>query len=95
MVIDKDCVLQTPLWYHKELQLQTIPQWNSRGVRTIGDLLNQNWRAIITQNEFEEYYQLKTNFLEYESVKMIVKECMTRKDMPLHNHLNPQNSFPI
>ena len=30
MVIDKDCVLQTPLWYHNELQLQTIPQWSRR-----------------------------------------------------------------
>ena len=31
MVIDKDCVLYTPLCYHPELQLQIIPEWNNKG----------------------------------------------------------------
>ena len=61
MVIDKDCALQSNVWYHPELQLQIISEWNNREVVTVWDLLN-HYRVVRSQNESGEFCQSKSIF---------------------------------
>ena len=58
MVIDMDCILHIQLWYHLEMQSQLIPECNTKGVRTIWDMVSQN-RCALSQQEFEDFYQLR------------------------------------
>ena len=55
-------------------------------------MLNSN-RGIMSQEEFEDNYQIKTHFLEHGRVKMIIKEFLARKEMSLYDKLNRQNSM--
>ena len=38
-VIDNDCVLYTPIWYHPEFQLLINPEWNRKIIRKICDVI--------------------------------------------------------
>ena len=90
MIINKDWVLHAPIWHNPELRVQTIPEWNKKSIRTKWDLLTSN-QGTMSQEEFEDYYQRKTNFLEYGRVKIMVKEFLSDKEMPLYNEINHQN----
>ena len=85
-------VLHTPIWYNPEFRLQIVSEWNRKGIKTVRDVLTSN-RSIMTQVEFENYYSVKTNFLEYGRVKTRVKEFLTDKEMPRYEELNPQNKI--
>ena len=45
----------------------------------------------MSPEEFEEYYPIKTNFLEFGKVKIMLKEFLTHKEIPLYNEKNPEN----
>ena len=43
--------------------------------------------------EFEERFDLKTNFLEYGSFCIKIKEYLGYKDQPMQSPSDPQNSY--
>ena len=46
----------------------------------------------MSQTEFESYFNIKTNFLDYGRVKN-VKEFLCDKEMPIFDEINPQNGM--
>ena len=47
----------------------------------------------MSQEDSKDYYEIKTNFLEYGRIKKIVTEILSDKDIPIYNVANPQNSM--
>ena len=59
-------ILLTPLWYNPQLRLQLKKRWLDSGIQTIYDILDSNMEPYSLRN-FEEKFNLKTNFLEYDA----------------------------
>ena len=92
VVTNSTWVLHTPVWYSPNFRLQIVPEWNKKGIKTVRDFLTSN-RSIMTQSIFENYYSVKTNFLEYGRVKNGLKDFLMDKEMPVYDELNPQNNI--
>ena len=85
-------ILETPLWYNNILQLRIKRSWLERGIYTIWDLMKDN-KVILSQEEFENKYDIATNFLEYGAVTKIIREFFKNKELPLHGLSLPYNSY--
>ena len=64
--IFSDNILLTPLWHNPQLKLQIKKGWFDRGIQIIYDVLDTH-REPYSLKEFEEKFNLRTNFLEYGS----------------------------
>ena len=42
---------------------------------------------------FEEKFNLKTNFLEYGAFCRVIKDYLGQKELPMHNPIDPVNSY--
>ena len=49
-----------------------LPKWFSNGITLVGDILN-NQGEILSQVQLEQKFAFQINFLEYYSVKIIIK----------------------
>ena len=63
--------------------MQIVPEWNKKGIHTVHDFLYSN-RGIMSQRDFENKYDIKTNFLVYGCVKNKIKDFLSDKEMPLY-----------
>ena len=68
-------ILETPLWYNPDLRLQIKREWLEKGICSVWDILDNN-RKPYSMIEFEERFNLKTNFLEYGSFCIKVKRVL-------------------
>ena len=50
-------------------------------------------KVILSQEEFENKYDIATNFLEYGAVTTIIREFLKNKELPLHGLSLPYNSY--
>ena len=62
--IFSDNILLTPLWHNPHLRLQIKRGWLDKGIQKIYDILDTNMEPY-SLNNFEEKFNLRTNFLEY------------------------------
>ena len=63
MIIPENRLL-TPLWLNQDLQIPIKRTWKERGIYIVNDVLDRN-RCTMSLTEFQNTYNLKTNFLEY------------------------------
>ena len=85
-------ILETPLWYNNILQLRIKRSWLERGICTLWDLMKDN-KIILNQDEFENKYNIATNFLEYGAVTTKIREFLRNKELPLQGLSLPCNSY--
>ena len=85
-------ILETPLWYNDTLQLRIKRSWLEKGICTIWDLLKDT-KNILNQEEFENKYDIVTNFLEYGAVTTKIRMFLRTKESPLHDLSLPCNSY--
>ena len=78
------------MWYNSSFRLQIKKEWILKGVYTVNDLLQTNGK-ILSQIDFEQKFQLKTNFLEYGAVTMKINAFLQSRETPLHSHNTPNN----
>ena len=89
---DRDWVVHTLMWHSRYFRMHIVPEWNRKGICTVHDFLCSD-RGIMSQEEFEAKFNIRTNFLSYDCVKKKIKEFLSDKEMPLYAELNPQNSM--
>ena len=83
-------IFLTPLWYNNSFRLQIKKEWILKGVYTVNDLLQTNGK-ILSQIDFEQKFQLKTNFLEYGAVTMKINAFLQSRESPLYSYSTPNN----
>ena len=76
------------VWYNSNFRLQIKKEWILKGVYIINDLL-QSDEKFLSQTDFEQRFQLRTNFLEYGAVVMKVKAFLNIRETPLFSHSIP------
>ena len=84
----QESILSTPIFYNPEITVGRKPLynriWYSKGIFCINDLLTENG-SFYSQNEFENIYNIKTNFIEYQGVMQVVKLYARRKGIDNFN----------
>ena len=60
-------VFDTPIWYDNTQQIRINLVWFDKGITTIWDLMGED-KKILSLSQFNERYNLETNFLEYGSI---------------------------
>ena len=85
-------VCTTPLWYNNLLKLPLKHKWLKKGVITIGDVLTENCRIMSIEN-FQETFNINTNFLEYGGFILTMKNFMDNLEKPTENLTRPVNSL--
>ena len=77
---------ETPLWFNPNLRIDFKKSWYDKGTRKINDIVDTYGRPMELHN-FQETFQVKANFLEYESVCIKIKKFLNFKDC--HNFKTP------
>ena len=65
-------VCNTPLWYNSTLRQPLKHKWLKKGVSIIGDILTDDCK-IMSFDQFQETFDVKTNFLEYGGYALTIK----------------------
>ena len=87
---DLSLICTTPLWYNNILRLPIKPAWLRRGITTISDVLNEKGQ-IYSLEDFQNRYQLSSNFLEYGGFAMTIKFFLDYREKPSVNVAKPSN----
>ena len=87
---DLSLICTTPLWYDNVLRLPIKPAWLKRGITTISDVLNEKGQ-IYSLEDFQNRYQLSSNFLEYGGFAMTIKFFLDNREKPSINVAKPSN----
>ena len=90
--VHNENLLLTPLWHNPDLRLQIKREWLEKGIYSVWDLLDYD-RKPYSMKDFESMFCIKTNFLEYGSFCIKIKEYLGHKDQPMTNPIEPQNSY--
>ena len=69
-----------PVWFSEYTKFKTniVRRWDNRGIRFIGDLWNSPRRRFMLRAEIEEKYEIRMNFLEYESLLRSLPQYLRR-----------------
>ena len=87
---DLSLICSIPLWYNNILRLPIKPSWLNRGITTIGDVLNEKCQIYFLE-DFQDRYNLSTNFLEYGGFAMTIKLFLDNREKPGFNVSKPSN----
>ena len=63
-------ILSSPLWFNKHLRNENnlyVNNWYSKGIKTIGDILDVNGN-FYTFDRLKEIYRVRGAFLNYENI---------------------------
>ena len=85
-------VCNTPLWYNSRLRLPLKHKWLKKGVSLVGDILTEDCK-LMSLDQFQETFDIKTNFLEYGGFALTIKLFLDNLDTPTSNLARPQNSL--
>ena len=91
-MITPENILLTPLWLNQDLQLPIKRSWKDKGILVVGDMLDRN-RCALSQEVFENTYQVKTNFLEYGAFCIKVTNYLGYRDIADGSLVSPCNSY--
>ena len=76
--------LNDPFWYNIKLSKTELyyPKWFKEGIIIIADLFCTNGE-LLSQKDLEQFYSIKTNFLEYYRITSTVKVYLKNKKVNL------------
>ena len=90
-VMDKEVILNTPLWLHNKFEIPIKRDWLKKGINSIADFLGI-MKVPMTMEEFTNRYGVITNFLEYNSICFKIRKFLEWRDIPLYCETLPRNS---
>ena len=75
-IVNEDSILSSPVFHNKEIRVGNIPvcikNWFKKGVYYINDLISENGQ-LVSQEEFERMYDIKTNFIQFQGIIHAIK----------------------
>ena len=93
---NEDIQLMTPIWYNSRLQIDGQPifykEWYNKGVRYINDTLTETGE-LLTYDQFCETYNIRTNFLTYQTIRSKIAEYLRKKNFKF-SHKVPFPNLP-
>ena len=92
IIIHRDVIHEIPIWFNPNLKTNFIKSWYEKGIRKINDLVDTYGRPVECQ-QFQKVYQLKSNFLDYGRICIILKRFLKFKDSPESKSALPSNSY--
>ena len=92
IMVQMDVIHELPLWFNPKLKLNFKRKWFDQGIRTINDIVDTYGKPL-NLKEFQDKFQLKTNFLEYGGVCKQIQNFLRYKDFPLSKTPLPRNSY--
>ena len=84
-----DNIIETPLWHNPDLKLQIKREWVETGIYCLWDVLDRI-RQPYTKIDFDKKFNLKTNFLEYGSFCIIIRENDSNEHMLIYWEISSQ-----
>ena len=91
-MITPDNRLLTPLWLNENLKIPIKKTWKQKGVYIVNDILDRN-RNTMSIMEFQNTFNIKTNFLEYGSFCSKISNYIRWKDISEGTTVYPCNSY--
>ena len=88
----RDIIHDIPLWFNPNLRINFKKSWYDKGIRKINDLVDTYGRPMELL-QFQNRFQVKTNFLEYRKVCILLKDFLRFKDFPETKSPLPSNSY--
>ena len=85
-------VCNIPLWYNSSLRLPLKHKWYTNGVSIVGDILTEDCK-IMNLEQFQQKFNIKTNFLEYGGYALTIKLFLDNLELPNFNLTKPANSL--
>lgn len=83
----EDYILQ-PLFFNKDIRIDNIPlynkKWYKKGIVTINDILRHDG-TFLTLEDFQNKYDVSTNFLEYNGIINAIKKEINKRKIPIQN----------
>ena len=70
-----DIIHETPIWFNPNLRIDFKKSWFDKGIRTLNYIVDSVGRPMELQ-EFQEFFNVKFNFLEYGSVCIKFKKFL-------------------
>ena len=69
-------ILATPMWHNPVLKIQYKKEWNIKGTDLIGDIMDKNLK-IWPRDSFNQIKDVEVNFIEYESLRRGLVQCLS------------------
>ena len=91
MIIPENRLL-TPLWLNHVLQIPIKRTWKEKGVFIVNDVLDSN-RCTLSLTDFQNTYNIKTNFLEYGAFCLKITNYIRWMDIAEGTTVYPCNSY--
>jgi len=89
-------IVNQSLWLNSHILVNNKPLWNAywyeKGIRWLGDLLNENTGHLLTHTEFDNKFQVNSTFIEYWGIiKAIPREW--RRIVRVSDRVNTEIDF--
>ena len=92
IITHRDIIHETPLWFNPNLKINFKRSWYDKGIRKINDLVDTYGRPMELL-QFQNTFQVKTNFLEYGKICIILKNFLGFKEFPETKLPLPSSSY--
>ena len=92
IITHRDIIHETPLWFNPNLKINFKKAWSDKGIRKINDLVDTYGRPMELL-QFQNNFQVKTNFLEYGKVCILLKNYLRYKEFPDTKSPLPSNIY--
>ena len=81
-------LLQIPIFHNKDIKIGGLPinkkMWNDKGVYFINDIVS-NEGELLTETEFKNKYNIKTNFVEFNGIIKAIKSFAIKNKINIGN----------
>ena len=88
--LDKDIILNTPLWYSNQLQLPSRRDWLNKGVTTVADLISP-FRVMLLIEVLGDTYDININLLDYHNLSQKITSFLAWRDWLVEYEPLPRN----
>ena len=92
IILHRDIIHESPLWFNPNLKINFKKPWYDKGIRKINDLVDTYGKPLELK-EFQQKFGVKTNFLEYGRICILLKNFLRFKDFPETKSPLPSNSY--
>ena len=97
---DVSTVAEIPIWYNKRLTIDNktifFKQWFTKGIVHIDDLLKDCVnKCLYNLEEFQQRYNINTNFLQYASISRSIQKYITESTRPCESPSRPFIPFNL
>ena len=92
IISHRDIIHETPLWFNPHLKIIFKKSWYDNGIRKINDIVDTYGRPMELL-DFQQIFLVKTNFLEYGRICILLKNFLIFNDFPETKSPYPSNSY--